>query len=78
MELDHGLLAGPGKVARRLWQDLPAVVRSEEGRWPGGSFELQLQPDLPPVAGDATYVEQVVRNLLRTCRDRRLRTPHRT
>ena len=47
-----------------LQRVLPAVVRSEEGRWPGGQFELQLQPDLPPVAGDATYVEQVVRNFL--------------
>ncbi len=47
-----------------LQRVLPAVVRSEEGRWPGGSVELQLQHDLPPVAGDATYVEQVVRNLL--------------
>ncbi len=47
-----------------LQRVLPAVVRSEEGRWPGGEFELQLQPDLPPVSGDATYVEQVVRNLL--------------
>ena len=47
-----------------LQRVLPAVVRSEEGRWPGGSFELRLEPDLPPVSGDATYVEQVVRNLL--------------
>lgn len=47
-----------------LQRVLPAVVRSEEGRWPGGRFELALEPDLPPVAGDATYVEQVVRNLL--------------
>ena len=47
-----------------LQRVLPAVARSEEGRWPGGRFELALTPDLPPVAGDATYVEQVVRNLL--------------
>jgi PAS domain S-box-containing protein len=47
-----------------LQRVLPAVVRSEEGRWPGGRFELAFVPDLPPVAGDATYVEQVVRNLL--------------
>jgi PAS domain S-box-containing protein len=47
-----------------LQRVLPAVVRSEEGRWPGGSFELVLQADLPPVSADATYVEQVVRNLL--------------
>jgi len=47
-----------------LQRVLPAVVRSEEGRWPGGSFKLHIEPDLPPVSGDATYVEQVVRNLL--------------
>lgn len=47
-----------------LQRVLPAVVRSEEGRWPGGSFEVHLEPDLPPVSGDATYVEQVLRNLL--------------
>ena len=47
-----------------LQRVLPAVARSEEGRWPGGSIDVRLQPDLPPVSGDATYVEQVVRNLL--------------
>ncbi len=47
-----------------LQRVLPAVVRSEQGRWPTGRFELDLPPDLPPVAGEATYVEQVVRNLL--------------
>jgi PAS domain S-box-containing protein len=47
-----------------LQRVLPAVVRSEQSRWPGGRFELALQPDLPPVSGDPTYVEQVVRNLL--------------
>ena len=47
-----------------LQRVLPSVVRSEEGRWPGGRFDLQLEADLPPVSGDPTYVEQVVRNLL--------------
>ena len=47
-----------------LQRVLPAVVRSEEGRWPGGQFALALEPDLPPVYGDPTYVEQVVRNYL--------------
>lgn len=47
-----------------LQRVLPAVVRSEEGRWPTGRFELDLPYDLPPVAGETTYVEQVVRNLL--------------
>jgi PAS domain S-box-containing protein len=47
-----------------LQRVLPAVVRSEQGRWPTGRFELELPYDLPPVGGEATYVEQVVRNLL--------------
>ena len=47
-----------------LQRILPAVARSEEGRWPGGSINLRLESDLPPVSGDATYVEQVVRNLV--------------
>jgi signal transduction histidine kinase len=47
-----------------LQRVLPAVVRSEQGRWPTGRFELELPFDLPPVGGEATYVEQVVRNLL--------------
>jgi signal transduction histidine kinase len=47
-----------------LQRILPAVARSEEGRWPGGRIVVRLESDLPPVSGDATYVEQVVRNLL--------------
>ena len=47
-----------------LQRVLPAVLRSEQGRWPSGRFELDLPYDLPPVAGETTYVEQVVRNLL--------------
>jgi two-component system sensor histidine kinase KdpD len=47
-----------------LQRVLPAVVRSEQGRWPTGRLELELPYDLPPVGGEATYVEQVVRNLL--------------
>ncbi len=43
---------------------LPGVVRSEEGRWPGVSFVLDIVPGLPTVTADPTYVEQVVRNLL--------------
>ena len=43
---------------------VPAVARSEEGRWPGSRIEVRLESDLPPVAGDATYLEQVLRNLL--------------
>jgi signal transduction histidine kinase len=47
-----------------LQRVIPNVIRSEEGRWPGGRFEVALAPALPPVAGDMTYVEQVLRNLL--------------
>jgi len=47
-----------------LQRVVPAVVGSEQSRWPEGRFEVDLEPGLPPVAGDATYVEQVIRNLL--------------
>lgn len=43
---------------------IPRVVSSEEGRWPGVTFEIDLAPGLPTVTADPTYVEQVVRNLL--------------
>lgn len=47
-----------------LQRVVPAVVGSEQGRWPHGRFEVDLEPGLPPVSGDPTYVEQVIRNLL--------------
>jgi PAS domain S-box-containing protein len=43
---------------------LPRVVESEDGRWPGVAFHLQIASGLPTVSADPTYVEQVVRNLL--------------
>ena len=43
---------------------VPRVVESEEARWPGVSFALDIAPALPTVTADPTYVEQVVRNLL--------------
>jgi PAS domain S-box-containing protein len=43
---------------------LPSVVASEDGRWPGVSFSVQVPAGLPTVIADPTYVEQVVRNLL--------------
>jgi PAS domain S-box-containing protein len=43
---------------------IPRVVTSEEGRWPGVTFEIDLAAGLPTVTADPTYVEQVVRNLL--------------
>src|SRR6476659_2943271 len=43
---------------------IPHVVSSEEGRWPGVTFQIDLEPGLPTVTADPTYTEQVVRNLL--------------
>jgi K+-sensing histidine kinase KdpD len=47
-----------------LQRILPALLASEEGRWPGRRFVLSLPTGLPTVSGDRTYVDQVVRNLL--------------
>ena len=47
-----------------LQRIIPTVVRSEEGRWPEGQFEVDLESGMPPVSGDPTYVEQVIRNLM--------------
>ena len=47
-----------------LQRIIPTVVRSEQSRWPEGHFEVNVEGGLPPVAGDPTYVEQVIRNLL--------------
>ncbi|MDQ3127873.1 MAG: ATP-binding protein, partial [Chloroflexota bacterium] len=43
---------------------LPVVVNSERPRWPGITFEIAIEPGLPTVTADPTYVEQVIRNLL--------------
>ncbi|MEO8438482.1 MAG: ATP-binding protein [Chloroflexota bacterium] len=43
---------------------VPRVSESEEGRWPGVTFALEVSPGLPTVTADPTYVEQVIRNLL--------------
>jgi signal transduction histidine kinase len=40
------------------------AVAGERERWPNRTFEFKAAPGLPPVAGEETYVEQVVRNLL--------------
>lgn len=58
---------GPSDVSWEpvlLQRLLPRVVRSEDGRWPGVTFQLDVAPGLPTVSADPTYVEQVVRNLL--------------
>lgn len=43
---------------------VPRVVQSEEGRWPGVTFVVEMAQGLPTVTADPTYVEQVIRNLL--------------
>jgi two-component system sensor histidine kinase KdpD len=43
---------------------VPRVVDSEQGRWPGVTYALDIEPSLPTVSADPTYVEQVIRNLL--------------
>jgi PAS domain S-box-containing protein len=43
---------------------LPRVVQSEDGRWPGVEFKLEIESGLPTVSADPTYVEQVVRNMV--------------
>jgi signal transduction histidine kinase len=40
------------------------AVAGERERWPSRNFAFKATPGLPPVAGEETYVEQVVRNLL--------------
>jgi PAS domain S-box-containing protein len=46
---------------RRL---LERIVAHEGNELPSITVETDLEPDLPIVAGEATYVEQIVRNLL--------------
>lgn len=47
-----------------LQRVLPVVVRSEEPRWPGVTFVVDMPSGLPTAVADPTYVEQVLRNLL--------------
>jgi PAS domain S-box-containing protein len=47
-----------------LHRVLSRVVKSEDGRWPGVNFRLEMPRKLPVVGADSTYVEQVVRNLV--------------
>jgi PAS domain S-box-containing protein len=43
---------------------IPRVVESESTRWPNAAWKTELPADLPPVAAEETYIEQVLRNLL--------------
>jgi K+-sensing histidine kinase KdpD len=40
------------------------AVGAEAARWPTREFRLEVEPALPLVLGEATYVDQVARNLL--------------
>src|SRR4029077_3459732 len=41
-----------------------SVLAAESTRWPETVFRMNVPAGLPPVSGDKTYLEQVVRNLL--------------
>ncbi len=43
---------------------IPRVTESEATRWPTAAWKTELPADLPPVAAEDTYIEQVLRNLL--------------
>jgi PAS domain S-box-containing protein len=43
---------------------LERVVASEQSRWPEVTFETRVAAGLPSVAGEETYLEQILRNLL--------------
>jgi PAS domain S-box-containing protein len=58
---EGGEIAWEPVLVQRL---LPTVVRSEESRWPGVTFVINVGSGLPTVLADPTYVEQVIRNLL--------------
>jgi PAS domain S-box-containing protein len=58
---EGGEIAWEPVLLQRL---VPRVVQSEEARWPGVTFAVDIAPALPTVTADPTYVEQVVRNLL--------------
>jgi two-component system phosphate regulon sensor histidine kinase PhoR len=47
-----------------LQRVIPAVVAAERRRMPETRYAVELAENLPPVLGDATYVEQIVRNLV--------------
>ena len=53
-----------GREPVLLQRIVPAVMSSEEERWPGVTFTVDMAPGLPTVMADPTYLEQVVRNLL--------------
>ena len=55
-------LDGPEPVL--LQHRIRAVVDRVAARWPTVHFEMQIEPDLPPIRGDDTYVERSLENLV--------------
>jgi len=53
-----------GREPVLLQRIVPRVLASEEERWPGVVFTIEMAAGLPTVMADPTYLEQVVRNLL--------------
>jgi PAS domain S-box-containing protein len=53
-----------GREPVLLQRIVPRVVASEELRWPGVAFTIDMAHGLPTVMADPTYLEQVIRNLL--------------
>jgi len=53
-----------GREPVLLQRIVPTVVASEEERWPGVTFTIDMAHGLPTVIADPTYLEQVIRNLL--------------
>jgi signal transduction histidine kinase len=43
---------------------LRRAVDAESARWTTRRFEIDVPPGLPPILGEETYVEQILRNLL--------------
>jgi signal transduction histidine kinase len=43
---------------------LGALVDEERTRWPSHRIELAIDPHFPAISGEATYVEQIVENLV--------------
>jgi signal transduction histidine kinase len=56
--------ADVGREPVLLQRVVPGVVASEEERWPGVDFAIDMTSGLPTVMADPTYLEQIVRNLL--------------
>jgi PAS domain S-box-containing protein len=53
-----------GREPVLLQRVVPAVVESEQARWPGVDFDVRVPPGTPTVVADPVYVEQTLRNLL--------------